>query len=73
MFFSIFFTNKPKLGLPKISLPHEVRSTPVRTTSFMPLSISEFIELITFCVETDLLGPLPNGITQNVHLWSQPF
>ena len=54
MFFSIFFTSKPKLGLPKISLPHEVKSTPVRTTSFIPFLISEFIEFIIFLSNIDI-------------------
>ena len=54
-------------------MPQEVKSTPVRTISLTPFFNKELIELMTFWVETYLLGPLPNGIIQNVHLWSQPF
>ena len=68
MFFKIFFTNKPKLGFPNISFPQEVKSTPVRTTSLTPFFKRELIEFIMLWVETDLLGPLPKGIIQNVHL-----
>ena len=48
IFFKIFFTNNPKLGFPKISIPQDVKSTPVRTISFTPFFNKELIELITF-------------------------
>jgi hypothetical protein len=48
MFFKIFLTNNPKLGFPKISPPHEVKSTPVNTTSLTPFFNNEFIEFIIF-------------------------
>ena len=71
--FNIRITKSPNLGALGKSAPQLVRSTPVRTTSLKPLSTSRFIWSTITPAGTDREFPLPYGMMQKVHRWSQPF
>ena len=60
------FTRSPRRGCAGRSPPHEVRSTPVKTTSLKPLPTSRLICSTTTPAGTLRELPRPNGMMQNV-------
>ncbi len=66
-------TSIPRRGASGRSPPHEVRSTPVSTTSRKPRAAKVLARSTTAASGAERAAPRPAGIAQKVQLWSQPF